>query len=139
MKEIKNYEGLYSIEEDGRVWSHRSKKYLRESENVANHYMKVCLCKNGKTETKYIHRLVAETYLENPDNLPQVDHKDRDKANNHVSNLRWVSRKTNLRNTKINRAVEDIDAGIIYGSIAEAAESVGDKAANERSATVGIC
>lgn len=49
-----------------------------------------------------VHRLVAETYLQNPDNLPEVDHIDRNKSNNNVANLRFVSRSGNQRNTPRN-------------------------------------
>lgn len=50
-------------------------------------------------KTYLIHRIVAETFIPNPDNLPQVDHINRDKTDNRVENLRWVSRSTNQRNT----------------------------------------
>lgn len=48
---------------------------------------------------KYVHRLVAEYFLDNPDNLPQVNHKDCNKSNNHVSNLEWVSAADNIRHS----------------------------------------
>jgi len=51
-----------------------------------------------KKTKKYVHRLVAETFIENPSDLPEVDHKDRDKSNNCVDNLRWVTRQENMEN-----------------------------------------
>jgi hypothetical protein len=55
-------------------------------------YMRVAL---GRGKQKYIHRLVAQAFLPNPDNLPQVDHMDGNRTNNHVSNLRWVTVQQN--------------------------------------------
>lgn len=54
---------------------------------------------NGRRKTKrdYIHRLVAKHFLDNPDNLPQVNHKDCDKSNNHVDNLEWISGSDNIK------------------------------------------
>lgn len=58
-------------------------------------YKIIQLTNNGKIFNKRVHRLVAETYIPNPDNLPQVNHKDEDKANNNVDNLEWCSAKYN--------------------------------------------
>lgn len=55
-----------------------------------------------KCKTYYVHRLVAETFIPNPDNKPSIDHIDRNRANNDVSNLRWVTTKENAYNQKNN-------------------------------------
>ena len=89
MKYINNYEGLYSITEDGQVFSHVSGKFLKHQ--IVNGYHRVHL----KGKVHRVHRLVALAYIANPDNLPQVDHRDDDKNNNHKDNLRWCSNKTN--------------------------------------------
>lgn len=94
MKDINNYENQYAITSCGEVWSHKSKKFLKPRE-TKNGYLQVCLYKNGKGKNFYIHRLVAETYIDNPDNKPQVNHKDEDKTNNNVNNLEWVTVKEN--------------------------------------------
>ena len=58
-------------------------------------HLHVGLFKDGKTITYSVHRLVAETFIPNPDNLPEVDHRDNNPANNCVTNLRWCTRKQN--------------------------------------------
>lgn len=95
MKEITNYEGLYSITQDGQVWSHYTNKYLKPTIQNSGYYT-VMLCKDKQKKRHLVHRLVAETYLPNPDSLEQVNHKDECKTNNNVSNLEWVDRKTNM-------------------------------------------
>lgn len=87
MKDITNYEGLYAITSCGKVWSYKSKKFLKPYFNGG--YASVALSKNGKLTYPLVHRLVAEAYISNPDNLPQVNHKDEDKAHNCVNNLEW--------------------------------------------------
>jgi hypothetical protein len=68
----------------------------------------VKLYKNGKARTEYVHRLVARHFLDNPNHLPQVNHKDEDRQNNDVSNLEWVSAASNnnygLHNERIAKA-----------------------------------
>lgn len=65
-------------------------------------YMKVSPCLNNKRVVGCVHRLVAKTFLDNFENLPEVNHKDCDKENNNVSNLEWCSRQDNQRHAKEN-------------------------------------
>lgn len=67
---------------------------LKQYDN-GNGYLHVVLSMNGKTVTKKVHRLVAETFISNPDNLPEVNHKDCNRANNNVENLEWCTRSYN--------------------------------------------
>ena len=92
--DVKDYEGKYQISNKGRVYSINSNKYLAQSK-THDGYLKVKLFKEGKARTEYIHRLVARHFLDNPDNLPQVNHIDENRENNIVSNLEWTSAKSN--------------------------------------------
>lgn len=56
---------------------------------------------NGKKKYEFVHRLVALTFLDNPDKLPEVDHIDRNRGNNNIENLRWVSKSENNKNKSI--------------------------------------
>lgn len=89
MKDIKGYEGIYAITSCGKVWSYRSKKFLKPRKDKDG-YLRINLKLNGSEKTVCIHRLVAETYIPNPDNLPTVDHIDFDRTNNSINNLRWM-------------------------------------------------
>lgn len=84
-KDIPRFEGKYAIYSNGSVWSYRSKKFLKPR-YTAKGYARVHL---GLDTDYYVHRLVAEAFIPNPDNLPEVNHKDEDKVNNDVSNLEW--------------------------------------------------
>ena len=94
-KDIKNYEGLYQVSNLGRVYSIRNNKILKPKLNICG-YLSVNLKYKGSHVTKSIHRLVAQTFIENPYNFPQVNHKDEDKTNNCVDNLEWCSAKYNI-------------------------------------------
>lgn len=92
MKEIKDFPGYY-ITEDGRMFSDKRKNVLKELKVSENKYGYLRIVLNRVSRD--IHRLVAETYIENPDNLPQVNHIDENKLNNHISNLEWITQKEN--------------------------------------------
>lgn len=127
IREIKGYEGLYSIDTDGNVYRHtRYGMKLKKPSMEPTGYMRIRLCKDGKPTSKLVHRLVAETFIPNPDNLPQVNHKDKNKQNNNVSNLEWVTALENIRHSR-DRKVRCIDTGVIYPSIRDAAKAIGYK------------
>jgi len=88
-KPIKGYEGLYYITEDGKIYSGIQNKWLKT--RISRGYLVV----NLQMKTKHVHRLVAETFIPNPDNLPVVNHKDENKLNSSVDNLEWCTHKYN--------------------------------------------
>lgn len=94
-RDVIGFEGLYSVSSLGRVKGRE--KILKPSDNGKG-YMTVCLYKDGKSYRKYIHRLVAEAFIPNPDNKPQIDHIDTVKTNNSVENLRWTTPEENGNN-----------------------------------------
>lgn len=105
--DVKDFIGLYQVSNRGRVRS--LDKYvkcgygrvrlfpgriLRPAKDKGG-YLQVTLCKEGKTTRCYIHRLVADAFLPNPENLPEVNHINEDKTDNCVENLEWCTRKYN--------------------------------------------
>ena len=94
-KSVPGYEGLYEVSNLGRVRSltivdsiGRTKRGIVLRQKTAkNGYKEVCLHKNGRQKTKKVHRLVAEAFLANNENLPQVNHKDENQGNNLLGNL----------------------------------------------------
>ena len=108
MKDVKGYEGLYAVTSCGKVWSYKRKKFL-EPWKTHNGYLMVNLWKNGKGKNHYIHRLVAEAYIPNPENLPDVDHIDNDKTHNYVNNLQWTTHRDNCRKSN-NKPILQFDS-----------------------------
>ena len=100
MRDVKGYEGLYGITSCGKVWSYKNERFLKPYANN-NGYLGVALSKNGKAKQFLVHRLVAEAYIPNPNNLPQVDHIDNDKTHNYVNNLQWITGRDNVRKGRI--------------------------------------
>ena len=113
MKDIKNYEGLYAVTSCGKVWSYKRKKFLEPMTNYKG-YLFVNLSKNNEKKKYYIHKLVAEAYIPNPNNLPQVDHIDNDKTHNYVNNLQWITNRDNCRKSH-NKPIlqQDLDGNFI--------------------------
>lgn len=95
VKPIKGWEGMYEIYSDGRVYSLVSDKFLKPRLSLDG-YERVALCDRGKRYEYRIHRLVAEAFLENPENKPQINHKDFNRRNNVLENLEWC---TDFENT----------------------------------------
>lgn len=92
MKKIPGFNGLYATR-DGRIYSKRIHKYLNLSVNERSGYLQVHLDK----KTYRVNRIIAITFLENPNNLPCVGHKDNDRTNNRVDNLYWCTYKENTQ------------------------------------------
>lgn len=97
-KEIKGYNGRYYVSNYGRLKSlYKGVKIIRPG-NV-NGYMSVVLHDNTVRKTRTIHRLVGIYFIPNPDNLPQINHKDFNRSNNHVDNLEWCTNRYNVNHS----------------------------------------
>lgn len=94
--DIKGFED-YQITDDGRVWSKKTNKWLKTLVNSKG-YLFIHLCNGGLVQNKLMHRLVAETFIDNPDNKPCIDHINTVKTDNRVENLRWCTNKENHNN-----------------------------------------
>ena len=88
-KDKKDYEGHYQVSNLGRVKSIKFGKEIILKQKIRGGYYSVGLSKNGIVKTYYVHRLVAEAFIDNPNNYKEVNHKDECKSNNIVSNLEW--------------------------------------------------
>lgn len=103
MTDISGYEGLYAITEDGKVWSYERKgqgahpaKFLTIRKNPQG-YLWIILYKNWVGKGYRIHRLVAQAYIPNLENKPQVNHKNGIKSDNRIENLEWCTAEQNQK------------------------------------------
>lgn len=94
-KELIGYEENYTINSNGTIYSNKTKDYLKPHPHKDIGYYCVSLWKNNKGTTYYVHRLIAQHFIPNPDNKPEVNHIDGDRNNNDVSNLEWVTSSEN--------------------------------------------
>lgn len=99
-KDIQGYENLYQVSSMGRVkslnYKRTGKERILNPQKDKNNYLKVSLSKEEKIKQYFVHRLVAQAFIPNPDNLPQVNHKDENPNNNCVDNLEWCTQKYNI-------------------------------------------
>ena len=100
-KDIRGYEGKYQVSNTGKVrtLNYKFQGFVKEVKQGVDYYgyPKIRLAKDGVRKEYKVHRLVAQAFLENDNNLPEVNHIDYDRKNNNVSNLEWVSKIGNLK------------------------------------------
>lgn len=107
-KDVKDYEGLYQVSNLGRVkvlekrnvrfgkWGRKTlPERIKLSQKNKNGYYMIDLIKDKSRKRVYVHRLVAQAFVANPDNLQYVNHKDEDKTNNRADNLEWCTKAYN--------------------------------------------
>ena len=107
----------YEVSNFGRVCNAATERMLKGSINNGG-YMCVNLCKEGKMKTHYIHKLVANEWVENPDSKRCVDHIDGEKKNNHWENLRWATHSENAKNAKIQTNTSSSYKGVSFSKMA---------------------
>jgi hypothetical protein len=118
-KDIEGYEGFYQVSDKGRIKSldrivisgygkpHRLKGKILKAQTHHCGYLEITLHKDGKKNTHKVHRLVAEAFIQNIDNLKEVNHKNEDKTDNQVENLEWCNRTYNINyGTSLQRRAE---------------------------------
>lgn len=131
-KDVPGFEGRYMVSNDGYVFS-VGKGVLLKGNQKKTGYLEVTLAKNNRLTYKLLHRLVAEAFIPNPENKPQVNHKNGDKADNRASNLEWVTESENHRHRYEvlgqrggrSKTVICVETGQIYPSAKAAAVALG--------------
>lgn len=125
--EIEGFDGKYQVSNQGRVkcmWRQNQykdkigKPFILKQQKHRQGYMCVDLTKDGVTKKYYVHRLVAQAFIPNPDNLPEVNHKSENKSENFVENLEWCDGKYNSNfGTRVERHRELVSKPIIQTTI----------------------
>lgn len=133
---VKEIEGFpeYLVSNLGRVWSKHSNKWLTPIKNIKGNYIRLYI-NLGRKNRFYVHQLVANAFLPNPQNLPEIDHIDGDATNNKLENLRWVSHQENMKNETTRERlkknggdyveIEEIATRRIFRGYQEASEATG--------------
>ncbi len=139
-KDIKGYEGLYKVSNLGRIkklnqirtcWNgYKTITYEVPEKILAlrmrSNYLAIGLTKNKKQITYCVHRLVAQAFIDNPENLPCVNHIDENKLNNNANNLEWCTHEYNnkygTRTAKTCKPIKCVETKIIYNSMVEASK-----------------
>lgn len=148
-RDVVGYEGIYQVSNLGHIKSldrmvnssYGSKMVIKgrmiSPIDNGKGYKCVSLCKDGKIRRTYIHHIVAQAFIANPDGYSEVNHKDEDKSNNRVDNLEWCTRRYNCNYGNRNdlcsktyvhpkRKVMRLETGVIYESMSDAARMTGE-------------
>ena len=120
MVDIKGYEGRYAITTDGQIWSYKYNNFLTPYDHKNGYKMVILYNDEGEYKRLYVHRLVAQTYIPNPLNLPEVDHINSNKEENTVENLQWITKEDNIKKAKCKK-VRCIELDRVFNSQKEAA------------------
>ncbi len=130
-KSGKGFEGQYEVSNTGLIKSLKGKeeKILKSRVHSKTGYVTVVLSDNGSKYSRLVHRLVAEAFIENPENKPEVNHIDENKENNNLSNLEWNTHKENSNHgTKNIRSANKQSMAIVgadeFGNIKEVYSSL---------------
>lgn len=131
-KDAPGYEGRYQVSNHGEVRNARSGRTLKPHRQGSG-YLQTMMIKEGERTYPLVHRLVALAFLPNPENKPQINHKNGDKTDNRPENLEWCTLSENLkhRHRVLNqpgtrcKPVVCIDTGVSYSSAKAAAEALG--------------
>ena len=132
-KDILGYEGKYRVSTSGEIYSEISGKILKQfyrGSSPNNKYLVINLCKNNKQKTASVHRLVAQAFIPNPNNLPCVNHIDGNKDNNCVENLEWCTYSENnyhafrMRSKKIPNNTQNTNSKLTYDEVVEIKKSL---------------
>lgn len=141
LRDIPGYEGRYAATTDGRIWSHIRNIFLVQIYDRYG-YLKVNLRKDGQTKTWTVHRLIALTFIPNPEGKATVNHKDEVKTNNNVDNLEWMTVQENdAYGTRVARAsansakarkkpVQCVETGEIFECAGAAGKAIGLESTN---------
>ena len=140
-RDIPGYESFYQVSNLGNVRSIRFNKVRNMKSWDSHGYRAVELCINNNRYTVRVHQLVALAFIPNPENKPEVNHKDRNRSNNNVENLEWVTQSENVahayrngvkprptyQNQPLQKEILDIIENKKYFSIREASRQTGHK------------
>ena len=114
---IKGYEELYNVTQEGLIISAKTGKpmkfFFSKGRKREDKYLRVGLTKNKKQRKFFVHRIVAECFVDNPDGKKFVNHKDGDKTNNNCNNLEWVSQSENQIHA-YNEGLQSPNNGVIF-------------------------
>lgn len=138
MERVLNIYGAdVSVYDDGSVWIHRGSRNKRRFGDTSDKgYKRVLIRDNGRMRTVFVHRLVALAFVPNPDNKPQVNHKDGNKTNNRPENLEWVTLAENMGHrskvlkTYPKRRILCLELGVMFDSVSDASKNTGISRAN---------